>query len=149
MGRDAHRHLRGPPRDASGARGSARALEALAAGARPRRGGRAGADRPCGRTAPHAHRAAARRGRCMSGTVYLVGAGPGDPKLITLRGAEVLAEADVVVFDRLASPALLELAPANAERVYVGKEPGRSAMPQVDIEALLVERADQGQAVVR
>lgn len=85
----------------------------------------------------------------MSGTVYLVGAGPGDPKLITLRGAEILAEADVVVYDRLAAPALLELAPAHAERVYVGKEPGRSAMPQVDIEALLVERAEQGQTVVR
>jgi uroporphyrin-III C-methyltransferase len=85
----------------------------------------------------------------VSGTVYLVGAGPGDPKLITLRGVEVLAEADVVVFDRLASPALLELAPADAERVYVGKEPGRSAMPQVDIEALLVGRAQGGQTVVR
>jgi uroporphyrin-III C-methyltransferase len=85
----------------------------------------------------------------VSGTVYLVGAGPGDPKLITLRGVEVLAEADVVVFDRLASPALLELAPADAERVYVGKEPGRSAMPQVDIEALLVGRAQRGQTVVR
>ena len=85
----------------------------------------------------------------MSGTVFLVGAGPGDPKLITLRGAEVLAEADVVVFDRLVSPALLELAPAHAERVYVGKEPGRSAMPQEDIETLLVERAEQGQTVVR
>ena len=85
----------------------------------------------------------------MSGTVYLVGAGPGDPKLITLRGAEVLAEADVVVFDRLASPALLELAPAHAERIYVGKEPGRSAMPQTEIEALLVDRAQQAQTVVR
>jgi uroporphyrin-III C-methyltransferase len=85
----------------------------------------------------------------VSGTVYLVGAGPGDPKLITLRGAEVLAEADVVVYDRLAPPALLDLAPARAERLYVGKEPGRSAMPQEDIEALLVKRAEQGQTVVR
>lgn len=85
----------------------------------------------------------------MSGTVFLVGAGPGDPKLITLRGAEVLARADVVVYDRLASPALLDLAPARAERIYVGKEPGRSAMPQAEIEALLIEHAEQGQAVVR
>ncbi len=85
----------------------------------------------------------------MSGTVFLVGAGPGDPKLITLRGAEILAEADVVVYDRLASPALLELAPPHAERVYVGKEPGRSAMPQAEIEALLIERAERGQTVVR
>jgi len=85
----------------------------------------------------------------MSGIVFLVGAGPGDPKLMTLRGAEVLAEADMVVFDRLASPALLELAPAMAERVYVGKEPGRSAMPQAQIEALIVGRAQRGQTVVR
>jgi uroporphyrin-III C-methyltransferase len=85
----------------------------------------------------------------VNGTVYLVGAGPGDPKLITLRGAEVLAEADVVVYDRLAPPALLELAPPHAERVYVGKEPGRAAMPQSEIEAFLVERAEQGQTVVR
>ena len=55
----------------------------------------------------------------MSGTVFLVGAGPGDPKLITVRGAEVLGLADVVVFDRLASPALLDLPPARAERIYL------------------------------
>ena len=85
----------------------------------------------------------------MTGTVYLVGAGPGDPKLITVRGAEVLALADVVVFDRLASPSLLELAPAGAERVYAGKEPGRAAMPQSEIDALLVSRATAGRTVVR
>ncbi len=83
------------------------------------------------------------------GTVSLVGAGPGDPKLITVRGAEVLGRADVVVYDRLASPALLDLAPPTADRIYVGKEPGRSAMPQDQIDALLVERALDGQAVVR
>jgi uroporphyrin-III C-methyltransferase len=85
----------------------------------------------------------------VSGVVSLVGAGPGDPKLITVRGAELLARADVVVFDRLAAPALLDLAPPHAERVYVGKEPGRAAMAQVDIEALLVERALAGAEVVR
>jgi uroporphyrin-III C-methyltransferase len=85
----------------------------------------------------------------VSGRVILVGAGPGDPKLITVRGAEALAEADVVVFDRLAAPALLRLAPASADRVYVGKEPGRSAMSQRDISALLVERALAGDVVVR
>ena len=85
----------------------------------------------------------------MSGFVSLVGAGPGDPKLITVRGSEALALADVVVFDRLASPALLDLAPADAERIYVGKEPGRSAMPQEAISALLVERALSGQRAVR
>jgi uroporphyrin-III C-methyltransferase len=85
----------------------------------------------------------------VSGIVYLVGAGPGDPKLITVRGAEVLALADVVVYDRLAAPELLDLAPATAERVYVGKEPGRAAVPQEDIEALLVERGLAGDVVVR
>ena len=84
-----------------------------------------------------------------AGTVYLVGAGPGDPKLITVRGAEVLGLADVVVYDRLASPALLDLAPATAERIYAGKEPGRSAMRQPEIDALLVERALAGRTVVR
>lgn len=85
----------------------------------------------------------------MSGTVYLVGAGPGDPRLITLRGAEVLRRADVVVYDRLSSPRLLDLAPARAERVYVGKEPGKAALPQDEIDRLLVERALEGHAVVR
>jgi uroporphyrin-III C-methyltransferase len=83
------------------------------------------------------------------GRVILVGAGPGDPRLITLRGAEALGEADVVVFDRLAAPGLLDLAPAVAERIYVGKEPGRAAMPQEAISRLLVERALDGRTVVR
>ncbi len=85
----------------------------------------------------------------MTGRVILVGAGPGDPKLITVRGAEALGTADVVVFDRLASPALLDLAPPYAERVYAGKEPGGAAMPQTEIDALLVERARGGATVVR
>jgi uroporphyrin-III C-methyltransferase len=85
----------------------------------------------------------------VTGTVHLVGAGPGDPKLITVRGAEVLGLADLVVFDRLAAPALLDLAPRRAERVYVGKEPGRRAMTQEAISALLVERALEGDTVVR
>ncbi|MGH2594528.1 MAG: uroporphyrinogen-III C-methyltransferase, partial [Actinomycetota bacterium] len=87
--------------------------------------------------------------RVEAGIVYLVGAGPGDPKLITVRGTEVLGLADVVVYDRLASPKLLDLAPVNAERIYAGKEPGRPAMRQPDIDALLVERALRGQTVVR
>ena len=85
----------------------------------------------------------------MNGIVYLVGAGPGDPKLITVRGAEVLALADVVVYDRLAAPELIDLAPSHAERVYVGKEPGRPAMPQDRINALLLERARASETVVR
>jgi len=85
----------------------------------------------------------------VTGRVILVGAGPGDPKLITVRGAEALGEADVVVFDRLASPALLDLAPPRAERVYAGKEPGQAAMSQSEIDMLLVERARCGSTVVR
>jgi uroporphyrinogen III methyltransferase / synthase len=82
-------------------------------------------------------------------TVYLVGAGPGDPGLLTVRGAEVLGRADVVVYDRLVHPSLLDLAPAGAERVYAGKAPGVTEMAQDDINALLVERGRAGQAVVR
>ena len=82
-------------------------------------------------------------------TVYLVGAGPGDPGLLTVRGAELLRRAEVVVYDRLASPALLELAPAGAELVDVGKAPGRVAMTQEQINALLVERGQAGLEVVR
>ena len=61
-------------------------------------------------------------------TVYLVGAGPGDPGLLTRRGEELLRRADVVVYDRLASPTLLELAPPHAELVDVGKAPGREGL---------------------
>jgi uroporphyrin-III C-methyltransferase len=85
----------------------------------------------------------------VTGRVVLVGAGPGDPELLTLRGAKALAQADVVVYDRLAPPALLELASPEAERIYVGKEPGRRAMPQEEIERILVERALGGATVVR
>lgn len=81
-------------------------------------------------------------------TVYLVGAGPGDPGLITMRGAEVLGRADVVVYDRLAEPSLLDLAPAGAEVLDVGKSPG-SPIPQGDINALLVDRGRAGLEVVR
>jgi uroporphyrin-III C-methyltransferase len=85
----------------------------------------------------------------MTGRVLLVGAGPGDPELITVKGAKALAEADVVVYDRLASPALLELAPIGAARVYVGKEPGRQAMRQHEIDAIIVREALAGRRVVR
>lgn len=82
-------------------------------------------------------------------TVYLVGAGPGDPGLLTMRGAEVLARAEVVVHDRLSAASLLDLAPEAAERIDVGKAAGRAVMPQSDIDALLVERGRSGQEVVR
>ena len=85
----------------------------------------------------------------MTGRVVLVGAGPGDPELITVKGAKALADADVVVYDRLVAPALLDLAPTAAERIYVGKEPFRSAWKQDEISSLLVERASGGADVVR
>jgi uroporphyrin-III C-methyltransferase len=85
----------------------------------------------------------------MSGKVFLVGAGPGDPGLLTLRGAEVLRRADVVVYDRLVSGEVLDLAPAAAERVYAGKAPGQAAIEQGSINDLLVERARGGRQVVR
>ena len=82
-------------------------------------------------------------------TVYLVGAGPGDPGLITVRGADALARADVVVYDRLASAQLLDLAPAHAELVSAAKAPGHAELTQDEINALLVARAQAGATVVR
>ncbi len=82
-------------------------------------------------------------------TVFLVGAGPGDPGLLTVRGAEVLATADVVVYDRLLAESLLDLAPAHCEFISVAKKAGEATMPQDDINQLLVERGRAGQQVVR
>ena len=82
-------------------------------------------------------------------TVYLVGAGPGDPGLLTVRGAEVLARADVVVHDRLSARELLDLAPAHAERISVGKSPDGPSTPQERINELLVEHGRSGRTVVR
>lgn len=83
------------------------------------------------------------------GTVYLVGAGPGDPDLITMRGHALLRQADVVLYDRLAHPELLDAVPRHAERIYVGKTSGKHACPQERIHELLVEKARQGHVVVR
>jgi uroporphyrinogen III methyltransferase/synthase len=82
-------------------------------------------------------------------TVYLVGAGPGDPGLLTRRGAELLGRADCVVYDRLASRSLLDLAPEQAERIDVGKAPGRAAMTQEAINETLVARGRVLGCVVR
>ncbi len=81
-------------------------------------------------------------------TVALVGAGPGDPGLLTRRGAALLAAADVVVHDRLVARELLDLAPATAERIDVGKGPGQSGR-QADINELLVRLGRSGRRVVR
>ena len=83
------------------------------------------------------------------GKVYLVGAGPGDPKLITLRGAEALARADVVVNDRLANPRLLKLARPDAEVIYVGKVSRDHTLAQDEIIQTIIDRALRGQTVVR
>ena len=83
-------------------------------------------------------------------TVYLVGAGPGDPALLTVRGAELLRRAEVVVYDRLSARELLDLAPAGALRLDVGKQPGGGpSTPQEEINALLVEHGLAGRTVVR
>ena len=90
-----------------------------------------------------------REGAEGSGSVSLVGAGPGDPGLITVAGRERLRRADVVVYDRLAHPALVAEAPADAERIYVGKASADHAVPQDEIGRLLVDRARAGKRVVR
>lgn len=86
-------------------------------------------------------------GEC--GRVYIVGAGPGDPELLTLKGRRVLGLADVVLFDHLANDALLDFAPASAERLYVGKKRSEHAFSQEEICALSIDRARRGLTVVR
>ncbi len=83
------------------------------------------------------------------GSVYIVGAGPGDPGLITVRGLEVLRTSDVVIYDRLVHPALLREAPPHAERIFAGKTSGHHRIAQEEISALLIARARDGQIVTR
>ena len=83
------------------------------------------------------------------GYVYLVGAGPGDPKLITLKGSECIAKADVLVYDRLASRRLLTLARPDCEMIYVGKSPDRHTLKQDEINQLLVDKGLEGKIVTR
>lgn len=85
----------------------------------------------------------------MSGKVYLTGAGPGDPKLITVRALEALQRSDVVVYDRLVSPQLFMYVKPDAELIYVGKQPDRHTMKQEEINRLLVEYALRGLTVTR
>ncbi|MBV9270094.1 MAG: uroporphyrinogen-III C-methyltransferase [Candidatus Eremiobacteraeota bacterium] len=84
-----------------------------------------------------------------SGRVILTGAGPGDPGLLTLRAAEALRKADVLLYDALASDAIVSMAPPHCEKVFVGKRGGNHAMHQDDIEALMVRKARDGKTVVR
>lgn len=83
------------------------------------------------------------------GRVSLVGAGPGDPELLTLRAARRLAEADVVIYDALVGAGVMALVPDHVERIYVGKETSNHTLPQEEISALLVEQARRGRRVVR
>ncbi|MCU0538443.1 MAG: uroporphyrinogen-III C-methyltransferase [Desulfobacterales bacterium] len=81
--------------------------------------------------------------------VYLVGAGPGDPGLITVKGLECIAKAEVLIYDYLASPSLLRHAAPGAERIYVGKKGGDHTLPQEEINALIVRKAREGRVVTR
>ncbi|MBU4427468.1 MAG: HemD protein, partial [Proteobacteria bacterium] len=84
-----------------------------------------------------------------TGKVYLVGAGPGDPGLLTIKAKECLSRADVIIYDSLANRIFLEYADANAELIYVGKKGGNHTMLQKDINSLIVDRARKGHFVVR
>ncbi|PTM58076.1 uroporphyrinogen-III C-methyltransferase [Desmospora activa] len=83
------------------------------------------------------------------GRVYLVGAGPGDPELLTLKGLRAIREADVILYDRLVHPDLLDYARADADRIYCGKLPDRHTMKQETIQHLLVKYATEGRIVTR
>jgi uroporphyrin-III C-methyltransferase len=83
------------------------------------------------------------------GKIYLVGAGPGDPKLITVKGMECLQQAEVIIYDRLANPELLRHARADAELIYCGKLPHQHTLRQEAINQLLVDKALEGKVVVR
>jgi uroporphyrin-III C-methyltransferase len=85
----------------------------------------------------------------VHGKVYLVGAGPGDPKLLTIKAAELLKEADVVIYDRLVSEEILNLADPKAEKLYVGKRTGKHDVPQDKITELIIEKAQGGGKIVR
>jgi uroporphyrin-III C-methyltransferase len=90
------------------------------------------------------------RGRVVSvGTVYLVGAGPGDPELLTVRAVSVLRRADAIVYDRLVHPGALDYAAPHTRLLYVGKEGGGAQVPQVEINELLISQARLGRTVVR
>jgi uroporphyrinogen III methyltransferase/synthase len=90
-----------------------------------------------------------KKSQSKSGICYLVGAGPGDPGLLTMRGVELLRQADVIIYDYLCNPTLLQQAPATAEKIYVGKSAGKHTLSQEEINALLVESAQAKKLVVR
>ncbi|ADZ90625.1 uroporphyrinogen-III C-methyltransferase [Marinomonas mediterranea] len=85
----------------------------------------------------------------MSGKVYLIGAGPGDPDLLTIKAHRLLSQADVVLYDRLVGEQIIDMIPENAEKLYVGKAKSLHTLPQEDINVLLGEKAKEGKTVVR
>jgi uroporphyrinogen III methyltransferase/synthase len=85
----------------------------------------------------------------MNGTVYLVGAGPGDPELLTRKAHRLIGEAEAIVYDYLVAPEILALARADAELVFVGKKGGGFCCPQRDIESIFIRLAREGKRVVR
>ena len=85
----------------------------------------------------------------MASMVYLVGAGPGDPGLVTVKGLELIKKADCIIYDRLSSPELLGYAGMDCERIYVGKADRHHTLPQEQINELLVEKAKEYHCVVR
>ncbi len=83
------------------------------------------------------------------GKVYLVGAGPGAPDLLTLKGKRCLEEAQVIIYDHLVDRSLLRYAPAEAESIYAGKQAGSKALSQEEIQSMMVQKAKRGKVVVR
>lgn len=90
-----------------------------------------------------------RKQHLKKGTVYLVGAGPGDPDLITIKGSKVLELADVIVYDRLANPELLGFTREDSEHIYVGKSPDKPSVSQEQINQILISKALSGKHVAR
>ena len=102
-----------------------------------------------GRRQPFRCQAPSLGARPQAGVVYLVGAGPGDPDLLTVKGRRLLESADTVVYDALVDQRLLDLCPVQAARIFVGKRDRRHTLPQAEINALLVDEARAGRRVVR
>jgi uroporphyrin-III C-methyltransferase len=96
-----------------------------------------------------ANKLAAPKAEAPTGTVTLVGAGPGDPELMTLKAVRALKQARLALYDHLVSPAVLDFLPADAQRIYVGKEASRHTLPQADIARLMVRLARAGHSMVR
>jgi uroporphyrin-III C-methyltransferase/precorrin-2 dehydrogenase/sirohydrochlorin ferrochelatase len=106
-------------------------------------------DRPTAAELAHATRAGTAANAAQRGEVYLVGAGPGDPELLTLRALKLMERAEVMLYDNLVSDAVLALVPPSVERIYVGKRRADHTLRQEEINALLVRHASAGKRVLR